>query len=128
VIVLDTHVWVWLSSQIDDLLSPVALRAIDSASEIGIPAVCCLEIAQHEKRGRLELDRDIRSWFEQSLTTERVRLLPLTPEIAIGAARLLWDHRDPFDRVIVATAIVHRAPLVTKDDRIRRFQGVATIW
>ena len=127
-IVLDTHVWLWWSSQTDDVLSTAAVRAIESATEIGIPAVCCLEIAQHAKRGRLVLDRDIRAWFAQSLTTERVQLLPLTPEIAIGAAHLLWDHRDPFDRVIVATSIAHRAPLVTKDDRIRRFQGVATIW
>ena len=87
-----------------------------------------MEIAQNEKRKRIELDRDVRAWFEQSLRMERVRLLPLTPEIAVGAVRLLWDHRDPFDRVIVATAMIHRAPLVTKDDRIRRFQGVPTIW
>ena len=127
-IVLDTHVWLWWAAKVEDALSPAASRAIESATEIGIPAVCCLEIAQHEKRGRLRLDRDIRAWFEQSLRAERVQLLPLTPEIAVASARLLRDHRDPFDRVIVATAITHRAPLVTKDDRIRRFQGVATIW
>ena len=127
-IVLDTHVWVWWLSQAEDELSTAAMRAIESATEIGIPAVCCIEIAQHEKRGRLVLDRDLRAWFAQSLAIERVQLLPLTPEIAVGAARLLWDHRDPFDRTIVATSIVHRAPLVTKDERIRRFQGVATIW
>ena len=88
----------------------------------------CLEVAQLEKRGRIALDRDVRVWFEQSLSSERVRLLPLTPEIALGAVHLLWDHRDPFDRTIVATAIAHRAPLVTKDDRIRGFEGVPTIW
>jgi PIN domain nuclease of toxin-antitoxin system len=73
------------------------------------------------------LDRDLRGWLEQALGGA-ARLLPLTPDVAVRAARLLWNHRDPFDRVIVATAIVHRAPLVTKDDRIRRFRGVATIW
>lgn len=66
--------------------------------------------------------------MDQALTEARVRALPLTPQIAASAAQLVWDHNDPLDRVIVATAIAHRAPLVTKDDRIRRFLGVATIW
>jgi PIN domain nuclease of toxin-antitoxin system len=128
VIVLDTHVWLWWASAVEDALSPAAARAIESAVQIGIPAVSCLEIAQHERRGRMTFDREISRWFAQALGRDRVRLLPLTPEIAVVAAGLSWSHRDPMDRVIVATAIVHRAPLVTKDDRIRRFQGVATIW
>jgi len=126
VIILDTHVWLWWRSNTPDALSRTAKRAIETATEIGIPAVCCLEIAQQVTRERIRVDRDLRVWFQQALNG--TRLLPLTPDISIGAAQLLWNHRDPFDRVIVATAIVHRAPLITKDDRIRRFQGVATIW
>lgn len=127
-IVLDTHVWLWWWSKTKDMLSPAAVRAIDSADEIGIPAMSCLEVAQLDIRGRIRLDRDVNVWFDQSLSSDRARLLPLTPQIALGAVRLLWEHRDPFDRAIIATAILHRAPLITKDDRIRRFQGVATIW
>jgi PIN domain nuclease of toxin-antitoxin system len=126
VIILDTHVWIWWRSNTPATLSPVAKHAIETAVEIGVPAVCCLEVAQHVTRERIKVDRDLHTWFEQALNG--IRLLPLTPDVAINAARLLWNHRDPFDRVIVATAILHRAPLVTKDDRIRRFQGVATIW
>jgi len=128
VIVLDSHVWIWWWSKTRDGLSPAARETIDAASEIGIPALNCVEVAQAERRGRISLDRPIDIWIDQSLASARVRLLPLTPAIAIASAQLEWRHRDPFDRVIVATALFYRAPLVTKDDRIRRFQGVATIW
>lgn len=128
-IVLDTHTWVWWTSEEHlDLLSASAVHALAAADEIGIPTVCCYELAMLERRGRIALDREIRSWITQAVTAERVRVLPLTVDVAIAASRLFWDHNDPLDRMIVATAIVHRAPLVTKDDRIRRFQGVATIW
>lgn len=127
-IVLDSHVWIWWRSRSRDALSRLARRAIDTADEIGIPVICCLEVAQAEKRGRIKLDRPISVWIEQSLVDERVRLLTLTPSIAVVATQLDWTHGDPFDRMVVATALAHRAPLVTKDERIRRFQGVATIW
>ena len=111
-----------------DLLSAAAVHALTAADEIGVPTLCCYELATIERRGRIALDRDARAWIAQAVTAERVRVLPLTVDIAVAASRLLWDHNDPLDRMIVATAISHRAPLVTKDDRIRRFQGVATIW
>ena len=127
-IVLDTHVWLWWMSKHPDRLSTGAAEAIAAATEIGIPALCCYELAMLERRDRIHFDRDVRSWIAQALAADRVRALPLTADVAISASRLLWDHDDPLDRLIVATAIVHRAPIVTKDDRIRRFQGVTTIW
>jgi PIN domain nuclease of toxin-antitoxin system len=128
VIILDSHVWIWWWSRTRDALSLPARQAIDTADEIGVPVICCVEVAQAERRNRISLDRPINVWIEQSLVRDRVRLLTLTPSIAIEASRLEWNHKDPFDRIIVATALAHRAPLVTRDDRIRRFQGVTTIW
>lgn len=77
---------------------------------------------------RLEFDRDVLKWIQHALTLPRVRFMELSPEIAVEAARLQWDHRDPADRIIVATALLLRAPIATKDDRIASFPAVRTVW
>ena len=127
-IILDTHVWLWWWSKERGRLPARVRKAIETADEIGIAAITCWEVAMLDLRGRIALDRDVRVWIAQSLRAERVRLLQLTPDIAVGAARLLWDNRDPADRLIVATAMIHRAPVVSKDRRIRSFQAANAIW
>ena len=127
-IVLDTHVWLWWWSKERNRLPARVRKAIETADEIGIAAIRCWEVATLNLRKRIVLDREVRIWIAQSLRADRVRLLPMTPDIAVGAAGLLWDNRDPADRLIVTTAMVHRAPVVSKDERIRRFQLANAIW
>lgn len=127
-IILDTHVWLWWWSKDRKRLTLAVRKAIDGAEEIGIAAISCWEVAMLDRRGRIALDRDVRVWIAQSLRADRVRFLDLTPEISVGAARLLWDNKDPADRLIVATAMIHRASVVSKDERIRRFQPANAIW
>ena len=67
--------------------------------------------------------------MKQALALPRIELLPLTPDVAAEAARLPEAFPgDAADRLIVATATQHRARLVSRDARIRRFQGVTTVW
>ena len=126
-IILDTHAWLWTASK-PDLLSDAARDAIERADVIGIAAMSCWEIAMLAHKRRIELDRSALSWVQEALFADRVLLLDLTPHVAVVAAELEWDNRDPSDRIIVASALVHDVALVTKDERIRRFQDVATIW
>jgi PIN domain nuclease of toxin-antitoxin system len=86
------------------------------------------EIALFIAANRLTLDREPTLWMRQSLARERVILLELSPEVAIASIRLGWDHRDPADRLIVATAIVHDARIVTKDRQIRSYRPARAIW
>lgn len=80
------------------------------------------------QKQRLKLDRDVLEWVRQALVKPRVRLLELGPEIAVTAARIENFHADPADRMIVATALAYRAPIVTKDSLIQSFGRVETIW
>lgn len=126
-IVCDTHAWLWLASE-DRRLSAAARRTIDSADEVGVSIISCWEVAMLVERQRLRLDRDPLSWVRDALALPRIRLLELTPEITVESAGLEWEHRDPADRFIVTTAILQRAPVITRDRRIRSFRGVKTIW
>ncbi|MEA2163599.1 MAG: hypothetical protein QOK37_1726 [Thermoanaerobaculia bacterium] len=127
VIIADTHAWVWW---IDwrHRMSRIALRTLDDAEQIGISVISCWEVALLVAKGRLDLDRDVSLWVAQALEIPKVTLLELSPAVAIASTRLEWLHDDPADRIIVATAMTHHAPLVSKDRRIRAFRSVKTIW
>ncbi len=81
-------------------------------------------------RGRLILDRQIQAWVDRSLSRPRVRLLPITAQIAVIAGQIdrRSFHGDPADRLIVATALAHAADLVTKDQKIRASSHVKSLW
>lgn len=127
-IVLDTHVWLWWVNE-SARLGKLAQREIARARTIGIPAICCLEVATHAARGRITLDRPTLDWLNEALARPRVELLPLTPAVAVKAADLPATFPgDPADRLIVATAVLESASLITKDSRIRDFAGVRSVW
>ena len=127
VIVLDTHAWIWWASE-PARLGRRGRAAIEISDQIGIPAVCCFEVAAAAARGRIGLDRAPLDWIEQALALPRVRLLPLSPAVSVKATQLGTFHGDPADRLIVATAIIESATLVTRDRNIRGYASVDSVW
>lgn len=128
-IVLDTHVWIWWVSE-PEKLSTAAKSAIQYAKRAGICPISCWEISTKVAQGKLQLDREVGLWVQHALARPAVHLLDLTADIAVKAGQLgaVGFHGDPADRLIVATAIHHGTQLVTKDQSIRDFPGVQTIW
>lgn len=129
-IVLDTHVWIWWENGTGSL-TPPQRQAIESeyrTGELGISVVSCWEIAMLVGKGRLQLGLETLGWFRTALHRPSVRLLPITPEIAVRAYRLPEPfHPDPADRLIVATAAEHGCPLATSDRRIVEYSGATTV-
>ncbi len=114
-IILDTHVWVrWLDSEAAPLPSWM-IDKIESADRLAVSAVTCWEVAWLNRRGRIELTLPIDVWFDQALQGSEVLCLPVERHIAIRAARLPEHHRDPADRLIIATALEHHAQLASLD-------------
>ena len=80
-------------------------------------------------KGRLVISMDIESWIEEVTQIEGVRFVPVDNEIAIKSTLLPGDfHKDPADRMIVATARSLAAPLVTADEKIIHYEHVKTIF
>jgi PIN domain nuclease of toxin-antitoxin system len=104
-IVLDSHVWFWWINLEYSRLMPRILEAIENADRIGVSPVSCFELALAHHRGRLALPVPPAEWFPRALTGSGVELLPLTPDITVRAVGLSDIHRDPFDRIIIATAL-----------------------
>ena len=127
-IILDTHAWIWWTTDSSNL-SEKASKAIKNASRIGIPAICCWEIAMLAAKKRIGLSMDVQVWIDLALQKNRVQIVPLSPEIAVLSSRLPGEfHGDPADRLIVATSLALKAPLVSKDCKISSCGFVRTIW
>ena len=127
-IVLDTHVWLWLVAEPARLSEP-ARQAIDDAETLGVCAISAWEVATLVRRGRIELDRDARSWIRQALAGARLAAVPVTPEIGTVAGLLGDDFPgDPADRMIYATATVAGSRLVTRDAALREYDTARTVW
>lgn len=81
------------------------------------------------ERGRLVLSMDVGSWLSTVAQIDAVHFLPVDVEVATKSVDLPGDfHKDPADRMIVATARKLSVPLVTKDEKIRAYAHVKTIW
>jgi PIN domain nuclease of toxin-antitoxin system len=131
VIVLDTHALIWWVSG-DPALSKKAKNVIDrelAGGEIIISAISAWEIAMLVEREKLVLSMDVSSWLASVSAIESVRIVPIDAEIATKSVGLPGVfHKDPADRMIVATARKLAAPLVTKDEEIRAYAHVKTVW
>src|SRR5271165_5048780 len=112
-------------------LSSKARSAIEQARRanegLAIAAVTLYELAHGVSRNRMKVHAGLEEVLRE--IAEIVGVLPLTPEIASAAAQLPATFpRDPFDRMVAATAIIHGVPLVTADSLIRKSGAVVTIW
>ena len=120
-IVLDTHIWLWWINRDPSRLKPAWTARIESAEPVGVSAISCFEIAWLAHHGRIELPIPEDDWFDKALAGSGIALLPITPRIARTAVRLPEHHRDPQDRLIIATAMVHDAVLISVDEKFFKF-------
>jgi PIN domain nuclease of toxin-antitoxin system len=80
------------------------------------------------KRGRLELPIGVEELARRIERGGAVELTPVDTTIWLRSVALPWPHRDPADRVIVATALAKGVPILTKDDAMRSFPQVKCVW
>lgn len=131
-ILLDTHAWVWWVSDPARIPAP-AEEAIRASLAAGLPihvsAISAWEVALLVERGRLHLTLDVDAWLSLCEAAPELRFVPLDPRVALRAVRLPgFEHRDPADRMIVATALHLGATLVTADRRLREYGPLETLW
>ena len=127
-LLLDTHVWIWLSMEDRKSLSARASRVLQQASLKYISVISCWELAKLVEKGRIGFSIPTLTWIQRSLKEFDIRLVELTAEIAVESTLLKGIHADPADQIIAATSRVSGMPLVTSDQRLRQLQGVEIIW
>jgi len=129
VILLDTHVLIWMASEPKRLSKKArdAFRDARQKTGVAVAAITLWELARLAENGRIQVVGSVESFVRETAT--RVIVKPMTPEIVALAVRLPAGFpKDPADRLIAGTAIVEGVPLVTEDERIRPTKVVQTIW
>jgi PIN domain nuclease of toxin-antitoxin system len=129
-ILLDTHTWIW-SHSATKLLSDNVKKLIEKTQtdQRAIASISIWEFAMMVTKGRINVKIDPKRWLNNSIDNSGLRVIELTPEIAMESCNLPGDfHKDPADRIIVATARAHNLTILTKDRKIIEYPHVQAIW
>jgi PIN domain nuclease of toxin-antitoxin system len=121
-ILLDTHIWIWLSLGVDRLANTRGLEAIEKAKRDGrihLSIISIWEVGMLVAKGRLQIQQSVQDWIRNAMAIGGFRLEPISLGSAVECTRLPGQfHPDPADQILVATARELDVPIVTADSRI----------
>lgn len=130
-ILLDTHAWLWWAAE-DRRLSRragAAIRKAQDSESLWVSMISMWELGKKIEKGQLALDRPLDDWLDAALAAPGLHVAELTRPVLVESCRLLQPfHGDPADQILVSTARIHGAAIVTRDERIRNYPHVRTIW
>jgi len=121
-LVLDTHIWHWWVNQIPNKLSSDVLDLISETEIVAVSAISCFEMAWLVRHGRIEMDMPFDDWLSEVEMNSNIQILPVTAQIATKAVHLPEHHKDPQDRIIIATALQYNAKLLSFDSVFSSYQ------
>ena len=126
-LLLDTHVWVWTQEEPQRLGPRTKRLVLGVEHENGVSPISTVEIARLLAAGEIDLSVALAEWVARSMADLAAHTIAVSHEVAMEAYALPGTfHRDPADRVLVATARRDGLTLVTADDRILAYPHVRT--
>ena len=124
-ILVDTHVWVrWIMNGGTTLPHEMAAR-LETEDRVCISAISCLEMAYLVRNGKIELPMPLEQWIQASLEPADIECIPVTCQIAQSSVNLTQHHKDPSDRIIIATALHYQASLASLDSIFPKYREIA---
>jgi PIN domain nuclease of toxin-antitoxin system len=121
-VLIDTHCWLWLCVSPERISEGVLERLSDPATVRLLSSASVWEMAIKYELSKLELPVHPRDFVPTRLETTQTEILPISAVHALRTADLPRHHRDPFDRMIIAQALVEGAPVVTVDPNFEKYE------
>ncbi|MBN2000482.1 type II toxin-antitoxin system VapC family toxin [candidate division KSB1 bacterium] len=126
--ILDTHVLLWLVAAQYELTEKVKKILCDNSGNLYISSISAFEIAIKHNKNKIQLPMPPDEWFQTALALHGIDELHINSEILIKSASLPFLHNDPADRIIIATAMVHNAKIISKDGLLQRYHDITVVW
>jgi PIN domain nuclease of toxin-antitoxin system len=126
-LLLDTHILLWWINGSLEKLPGHLLARIEEAESLAISAISCFEIEWLARHGRIELEISLDEWFSSIFSETGIICMPVSGEIARLAASLPEHHKDPQDRLIIATAIIHNSPVISADKQFSLYTEISQL-
>jgi PIN domain nuclease of toxin-antitoxin system len=127
-ILLDTCVLLWLVSDPRAISTPAAELIGRTLGGLFVSAISAFEVGQKAAARKLFLPSPVDEWFAAVIERQGLHEIPVSSAIAARATLLPAIHRDPFDRLLIATAQAHRLRLLTPDPTIAKYPNLDTFW
>src|SRR3990167_10318121 len=127
-ILLDTCTLIWLTSDLARISERAKGRITEFRDSLHVSPVSALEIALKRRKRKLALPLDTERWFQNALNQHGLAEIALSSKTAIASTELQALHEDPFDRILVATAMEQNLILLTPDRLISQYPGVCCEW
>ena len=126
-LLLDTCTFLWLAEGSGKLSKTASEAFLDAVTVRYLSVVSAWEIAIKYSIGRMPLPQKPDVYVPNLRQRGDIETLLLDEASAVYVARLPWIHQDPFDRMLVAQAVVHDLTIATPDESIEQY-GVKTLW
>lgn len=126
-VLLDTATFLWAANDAPEFSAKAREIFADPDNEIFLSSVSAWEMAVKYALGKLPLPEPPARFVPRQRKQHGIDLLPLDEESALHLSRLPFLHKDPFDRMLVCQAVVHRLVILTADELIRQ-DPVRTMW
>ena len=127
-LLLDTHVFLWALAE-PKKLSAKARNAITTLeNSVYVSPITAYELSYKHHQGKLPSGAAIVASFGRQVAHLYASELALSAPHALAAGQLGWAHKDPFDRILAAQAMVEGLTLVTEDQELQAFEPVSTLW
>jgi len=126
-LLIDTHTLIWAMDDPSKLSEPAAMALQDPTNELLLSAATIWEMAIKIGQGKLKLSLPYRMWMEKAIAELELTTLPVTIQYAEQQASLPSHHKDPFDRLIIAQAMIERVQVVCEDAAFDAY-GITRIW
>ena len=123
-LVLDTHIWFWWVSSDNKLPKRIKRSIEDSDQPIAIASASIYELVLQVQKQRIVIDLPLDEWLHTATIEAGVSILDATYDIACQAAMLPFHHGDPLDRMIIASALHHKALLASVDTQFPSYEAL----